>query len=80
VRNTGDTTLTDVTLADALFPSCNATIGTLTAGQTVTLPACTGVAPADDVTNTAIATGTAPDTSPVTGSGSFTPRRHPSVH
>ncbi|WHT19325.1 hypothetical protein N8J89_40635 [Crossiella sp. CA-258035] len=59
VRNTGDVPLTKVTVADELAPECRRTFATLAPGAAETYP-CTMVAPADDVLNTAKATGTPP--------------------
>ena len=57
VTNTGNTTLTDVTVTDANAPDCNASIGTLAAGESFSEYLCE----VDNVTagflNTAVVTG-----------------------
>ncbi|MEX0277796.1 MAG: hypothetical protein AB3N19_09785 [Ruegeria sp.] len=74
VINTGNTTLTSITVsdpdADALIcPGGGTTIPTLAPGQTVTCPATAIVIPADVtagfITNTATASGFDPDSNPV---------------
>jgi uncharacterized repeat protein (TIGR01451 family) len=72
VLNTGDTTLTDVAVTDALSPNCNKTIGTLAPGQSVSYK-CTRPNVTKSFTNVAVVTGkaggttlTAQDTAPVT--------------
>jgi len=59
VENTGDVTLTNVVVTDAVCPDCDHSIGTLTVGQVVTYQ-CTMTAPYDDFTNVAIVTGDDP--------------------
>jgi len=72
VTNTGDVALTDVTVADALSPNCNKTIGTLAPGQAVSYT-CTRPNVTASFNNVAVVTGkagattvTAQDTAPVT--------------
>jgi len=72
VLNTGDTTLTDVAVTDALSPNCNKTIGTLAPGASVSYK-CTRPNVRSSFTNVAVVTGkaggttlTAQDTAPVT--------------
>jgi len=72
VTNTGDVTLTNVAVSDALSPNCNKTIGTLAPGQSTSYT-CTRANVKANFTNVAVATGhagsqtvTAQDTAPVT--------------
>jgi len=72
VTNTGDVTLTNVTVTDPLSPNCNKTIGTLAPGASSTYT-CTRANVTSNFTNVAIASGTAggttvtaQDTAPVT--------------
>jgi uncharacterized repeat protein (TIGR01451 family) len=71
VTNTGDVTLTNVTVGDTLSPNCNRNVGTLAAGASITYT-CTKSNVTAGFTNVAIATGhsgsttvTAQDTAPV---------------
>jgi uncharacterized repeat protein (TIGR01451 family) len=59
VTNTGDVSLTNVTVSDALAPNCARTFATLTAGQKQTYT-CTRANVTADFTNSATATGTPP--------------------
>ncbi len=59
LTNTGDTPLTAVTVTDDLAPVCARKFEILAPGQKQTFD-CTAPAPADDVTTTVKATGTAP--------------------
>ena len=59
LHNTGDTTLTDVAVADPSTAGCARTFPTLTAGGTQTWQ-CTTTAGSDNFTNTATATGNDP--------------------
>src|SRR5262249_13685252 len=72
VTNTGDVTLTNVTVNDPLSPNCNKTIGTLAPGASSSYT-CTRANVTSNFTNVAVATGTAggttvtaQDTAPVT--------------
>ena len=65
LTNTGDTTLTAVTVADEAAPACARKFDKLEAKQQQTFD-CTTTAPADDVTNTVKATGEAPTGPPAT--------------
>ena len=67
VTNTGDVDLTDVAVADAVAPVCDATIGSLASGATTSY-SCTMTAGAADFTNTADVTGDDPLGNPVTDS------------
>ena len=64
VENTGDVTLTDVAVADAVAPSCNATFALMVPGAIETYD-CTMTAGAVDFTNTASVTGDDPNGDPV---------------
>jgi uncharacterized repeat protein (TIGR01451 family) len=59
VTNTGDVTLTDVTVNDPRSPNCNKILGVLTAGASRTY-ACTRTNVSTGFTNIAKATGTPP--------------------
>jgi uncharacterized repeat protein (TIGR01451 family) len=59
VTNTGDVTLTNVTVTDPLSANCAKTIGTLTAGQSTTYT-CTQAGVTSAFTNVATATGHPP--------------------
>jgi uncharacterized repeat protein (TIGR01451 family) len=81
VTNTGDVALTNVTVADALSPNCNRTIGTLNPGQSASYT-CTRPDVTAGFTNVAVATGTAggttvraQDTAPVTAKKPFVPKK-----
>src|SRR6266480_4497959 len=81
VLNTGDTTLTDVAVTDALSPNCNKTIGTLAPGASVSYK-CTRPNVRSSFTNVAVVTGkaggttlTAQDTAPVTAKKAFVPKK-----
>jgi uncharacterized repeat protein (TIGR01451 family) len=72
VTNTGDVTLTNVTVSDPLSPNCNKTIGTLAPGASSSYT-CTRANVTSNFTNVAVASGTAggttvtaQDTAPVT--------------
>ena len=72
ITNTGDATLTNVTVNDPLSPNCNKTIGTLAPGASSSYT-CTRANVTSNFTNVAVATGTAggttvtaQDTAPVT--------------
>jgi uncharacterized repeat protein (TIGR01451 family) len=72
VTNTGDVTLTNVTVSDPLSPNCNRTIGTLAPGASTSYT-CTRANVTANFTNVAVASGTAggttvtaQDTAPVT--------------
>ena len=75
VTNTGDVTLTNVTVTDALSPGCARTktdipaLASMAPGATVTYQ-CTSAAVTASFTNVAIATGTPPTGSNVTASAS----------
>jgi uncharacterized repeat protein (TIGR01451 family) len=64
VENTGDVALTDVTVADALTPACDATFASLTAGAAQTYD-CTVTNVTADFTNIASVTGDDPLGNPV---------------
>jgi len=79
VTNTGDVTLKNVTVADALSPNCNRDVGTLAAGASISYT-CTRANVTADFTNVAVATGhsgsttvTARDTAPVNTKAPLTP-------
>ena len=81
VLNTGDVTLTDVTVTDARSPNCDRTIGTLAPGQSVSYK-CTKPNVTASFDNVAIATGhagsttvTAQDTAHVTAKAPFVPKK-----
>jgi uncharacterized repeat protein (TIGR01451 family) len=85
VTNNGDVALTNVTVADALSPNCNKTIGTLAPGQSVSYK-CTRPNVTSSFTNVAVVTGkagsttlTAQDTAPVTARAPFVPKVVPMV-
>jgi uncharacterized repeat protein (TIGR01451 family) len=59
VTNTGDVTLTNVTVTDALAPDCGATLGSLAPTQSASYP-CSLANVTADFTNSATATGTPP--------------------
>jgi uncharacterized repeat protein (TIGR01451 family) len=73
VTNTGDVTLTNVTVTDELAPDCNRSLGTLEPGQSATYT-CTRPNVTTAFDNVAVATGSPPfgpsvtamDTAPVT--------------
>ena len=67
VKNIGAVTLTNVHVTDQASPSCNRTIGTLTAGQSTSY-SCTAPNVTSDFTNVAVATGTPPSGPDVTDS------------
>ena len=72
VTNTGDVTLSNVTIGDAVAPGCDTVIPTLAAGATSAPITCTSTVTAD-VTNVATASGTDPlgnTVGPVTASAS----------
>jgi uncharacterized repeat protein (TIGR01451 family) len=85
VLNTGDVTLTDVVVTDALSPNCDKTIGTLAPGQSVSYK-CTRPNVQSSFTNVAVVTGKAgsttvtdQDTAPVTARAPFVPKVVPKV-
>ena len=57
VTNTGSTTLTNVTVSDALSPSCDNNLGMMTAGQVIKYT-CTDSSVAGSYTNTAVVVAT----------------------
>jgi len=59
VENTGDVTLTGVTVSDPLTPDCDNNIGTMIASQVVNY-SCTATSVSAGFTNTASVSGTAP--------------------
>ena len=59
VENTGDVTLTDVAVSDAVAPNCDATFASLAFGASETYT-CTAAAVTADFTNTADVVGTHP--------------------
>lgn len=65
VLNTGNVTLTDVTVTDALVPDCDAVLGTLAPGQSTQYD-CVVENVQDEIDNIAVVVGTAPDESQVT--------------
>ncbi|MFD8495576.1 CARDB domain-containing protein [Amycolatopsis sp. NPDC059657] len=67
VANTGDSTLTAVTVTDELAPSCAKTIDTLAPGASQTYE-CTMTAPADDTVNVAKVSGSPPTGPPLSTS------------
>jgi uncharacterized repeat protein (TIGR01451 family) len=69
VTNTGDVTLSDVEVTDALVPDCSRPVGLL-ASQVVTQYTCSLVNVTADLTNTAVASGTPPVGAIVTATGS----------
>ena len=64
VENTGDVTLTNVTVTDAVAPNCDATFASMAPGAVETYT-CTMTALADDYTNVASVTGDDPLSNPV---------------
>ncbi len=68
VTNTGDVPLTDVTVADALTPDCNHTVGTLAVGEAASY-SCSLVDVQASFTNVAVATGTDPLGGPISDEG-----------
>jgi hypothetical protein len=85
VLNTGDVTLTNVVVTDAISPNCNRTIGTLAPGASVSYK-CTRPNVTSSFTNVAVVTGTAGsttvtarDTAPVTAKAPFVPKVVPKV-
>jgi uncharacterized repeat protein (TIGR01451 family) len=80
VTNTGDVTLTNVTVVDLIAPDCNRSIGTMAPGATVTY-SCKLANVTSSLMNVAVATGTgggttvtASDNAPVTAAP-FTPAK-----
>ncbi|HKN55326.1 MAG TPA: hypothetical protein VJX66_22715 [Amycolatopsis sp.] len=71
VTNSGDGPLTDVSITDAVAPDCAKRLGTL-APQAKQAYTCTTVAGEDDITSTALATGTDLTARPVTASAAAT--------
>ena len=67
VTNTGDVTLTDVTVTDPSSPDCNRSLGTLTAGQSKSYT-CTRTNVTANFQNVANVTGTPPTGPAVTAS------------
>ena len=59
VANTGDVTLSNVTVTDAAAPACDTVLPTLAAGASVTI-SCSAPSVTSDFTNTAVATATGP--------------------
>jgi large repetitive protein len=88
VRNTGNVTLSNLTITDPLVPSLNCVIATLLPGATNTACTATYVATqanldAGQIVNTASIAGTAPGNTPVSGTASDTtpgPARVPSMN
>ncbi len=79
VRNTGDTTLTGVTVTDPSTPACASVIGTLAAAAARTYT-CTVTAGSADIINAATATGTPPTGPPVSDTDTATVTvTHPAV-
>jgi len=81
VSNTGDVTLTNVTVADLLTPDCNRIVGVLTPGATATYT-CTLANVTASFTNVVVAMGTAggttvtaTDSAPVTASSLTPPKK-----
>jgi uncharacterized repeat protein (TIGR01451 family) len=66
VKNTGDVTLTDVVLEDAVAPGCAVKVGTLKPDEAAAPVTCEVTMADADVTNTVKATGTDPVGKPVT--------------
>jgi uncharacterized repeat protein (TIGR01451 family) len=80
VTNTGDVALTNVTVADALSPNCNRTIGTLAPGASTSYT-CTRPNVTASFNNVAVVSGTAggttitaQDTAPVTARAPLKPK------
>ena len=69
VTNTGDVTLTGVTVTDAVAPNCARSLGSLSAGVPASYT-CTSASALADFTNVATATGRPPVGSNVTAMGS----------
>ncbi|MFG1640386.1 hypothetical protein ACGFMK_08860 [Amycolatopsis sp. NPDC049252] len=65
-KNTGDVTLTGVTLNDPIAPKCSIVIGTLAPGESSKPVTCAVTMSNDDITNTVTATGDDPNGKPVT--------------
>jgi uncharacterized repeat protein (TIGR01451 family) len=81
VTNTGDVTLTDVAVTDALSPNCDRTIGTLARGASTSYT-CSRANVKASFNNVAVVTGkagattvTAQDTAPVTAKAPFVPKK-----
>ncbi len=85
VKNTGDVTLTDVTVSDQRSADCNRSLGTLTAGQSKSYT-CTKKNVTADFQNVADVTGKPPTGAPVKASDHanvgvkpFTPPQNPRI-
>ncbi len=86
VKNTGNVTLTNVTVTDAQAPGCNAALGTMAPGASTTYN-CSLANVTSGFTNSAGATGTPPsgpnvtatDTAPVTVTPPPAPVAHPAI-
>jgi uncharacterized repeat protein (TIGR01451 family) len=88
VTNTGDITLTNVVVVDALAATCNFTVATLPPGQAAAPASCASPNVTASFTNTAVATGTvfggsttvsATDTARVVVDPSLNPPNRPSL-
>ncbi len=85
VSNTGDVTLTNVTVTDPLSPSCNRSLGTLAVGKSKHFT-CTKTNVSADFENIATATGKPPTTATVKATDHahitvkpFIPPQHPKI-
>jgi uncharacterized repeat protein (TIGR01451 family) len=85
VTNTGDVTLTDVTVTDPKSTGCNKSLGTLAVGQSKTYT-CTKDGVSADFTNVATVTGKPPTGATVKATdnanvrvAAFTPPQHPAI-
>ncbi|MFE0020109.1 hypothetical protein [Amycolatopsis sp. NPDC059021] len=65
VKNTGDVTLTDVTLDDKVAPGCSKNVGTLKPDESAAPVTCEVTMGENDITNTVRATGKDPTGKPV---------------
>ena len=61
MTNTGNVDLADVTVRDPAMPACNAGLGTLAARGGSASSTCRAEGVQADLTNVAVASGTAPD-------------------
>jgi uncharacterized repeat protein (TIGR01451 family) len=72
VKNTGDVTLTDVRLDDAIAPGCSVSVGTLKPDETAKPVTCEVTMGSADVVNVVKASGNDPNGKPVTSTDTAT--------